>query len=189
MIAELVSSALGLALYLNTLSADFCYDDSRAIKTNQDLLPETPWTHIFYNDFWGTLLTHSGSHKSYRPLCTLSFRLNHAIGGLNPWSYHLVNVLLHAAVTGLFTRFSKALLGDGYWTFMAGLMFASHPIHTEAVAGIVGRQMWALVSFFSCPCSATLSTVLQEATLPELGAGSWGLDCALDAACFGKSKE
>lgn len=84
MIAELVSSALGLALYLNTLSADFCYDDSRAIKTNQDLLPETPWTHIFYNDFWGTLLTHSGSHKSYRPLCTLSFRLNHAIGGLNP---------------------------------------------------------------------------------------------------------
>lgn len=27
MIAELVSSALGLALYLNTLSADFCYDD------------------------------------------------------------------------------------------------------------------------------------------------------------------
>ncbi|OWK17006.1 hypothetical protein Celaphus_00011347 [Cervus elaphus hippelaphus] len=108
MIAELVSSALGLALYLNTLSADFCYDDS-------------------------------GSHKSYRPLCTLSFRLNHAIGGLNPWSYHLVNVLLHAAVTGLFTNFSKILLGDGYWTFMAGLMFASHPIHTEAVAGIVGR--------------------------------------------------
>lgn len=149
MIAELVSSALGLALYLNTLSADFCYDDSRAIKTNQDLLPETPWTHIFYNDFWGTLLTHSGSHKSYRPLCTLSFRLNHAIGGLNPWSYHLVNVLLHAAVTGLFTRFSKALLGDGYWTFMAGLMFASHPIHTEAVAGIVGRADVGASLFFS----------------------------------------
>ena len=128
---------------------------SRAIKTNQDLLPETPWTHIFYNDFWGTLLTHSGSHKSYRPLCTLSFRLNHAIGGLNPWSYHLVNVLLHAAVTGLFTNFSKILLGDGYWTFMAGLMFASHPIHTEAVAGIVGRADVGPVFSSSCPCSAT----------------------------------
>ncbi|XP_069084857.1 protein O-mannosyl-transferase TMTC2 [Pleurodeles waltl] len=139
MIAELLCSALGLALYLNTLGADFCYDDSRAIKTNQDLVPETPWTHIFFNDFWGTLLTHSGSHKSYRPLCTLSFRLNYALGGLDPWSYHLVNILLHSAVTGLFTNLSRIFFGDGYWTLIAGLLFASHPIHTEAVAGIVGR--------------------------------------------------
>ncbi|KAG5830787.1 hypothetical protein ANANG_G00314290 [Anguilla anguilla] len=91
MIEELVCSAVALVLYLNTLGADFCYDDSRVIKTNQDLLPETPWINIFYDDFWGTLLTHSGSHKSYRPLCTLSFRLNHALGGLEPWGYHLVN--------------------------------------------------------------------------------------------------
>ncbi|NP_001087168.1 protein O-mannosyl-transferase TMTC2 precursor [Xenopus laevis] len=139
MIAELLSSALGLLLYLNTLGADFCYDDSRAIKTNQDLLPETPWNHIFFNDFWGTLLTHSGSHKSYRPLCTLSFRLNYLFGGLDPWNYHLVNVLLHSAVTGLFTNLCKALFGSGCWTLIAGLLFASHPIHTEAVSGIVGR--------------------------------------------------
>ncbi|XP_075456609.1 protein O-mannosyl-transferase TMTC2 isoform X3 [Ascaphus truei] len=139
MIAELLSSALGLVLYLNTLGADFCYDDSRAIKTNQDLLPETPWTQIFFNDFWGTLLTHSGSHKSYRPLCTLSFRLNYTFGGLDPWSYHLVNVLLHSAVTGLFTNFCRVLFGSGCWTLIAGFLFASHPIHTEAVAGIVGR--------------------------------------------------
>ncbi|XP_028934780.1 protein O-mannosyl-transferase TMTC2 [Ornithorhynchus anatinus] len=148
MLAECASGALGLLLYLNTLAADFCYDDSRAIKTNQDLLPETPWTHIFYNDFWGTLLTHSGSHKSYRPLCTLSFRFNHAIGGLNPWSYHLVNVLLHAAVTSLFTSFSRILLGDGSWTLLVGLLFASHPIHTEAVAGIVGRADVGASFFF-----------------------------------------
>ncbi|KAJ8373642.1 hypothetical protein SKAU_G00042220 [Synaphobranchus kaupii] len=81
MIAELVCSAVALLLYVNTLDADFCYDDSRAIRSNQDLLLETPWINIFYDDFWGTLLTHSGSHKSYRPLCTLSFRLNHALGG------------------------------------------------------------------------------------------------------------
>ncbi|CAH2277650.1 transmembrane and TPR repeat-containing 2 isoform X1 [Pelobates cultripes] len=139
MIAEVLSSALGLVLYLNTLGADFCYDDSRAIKTNQDLLPETPWTQIFFNDFWGTLLTHSGSHKSYRPLCTLSFRLNYTFGGLDPWGYHLVNVLLHSAVTGLFTNLCKVLFGSGCWTLIAGFLFACHPIHTEAVAGIVGR--------------------------------------------------
>ncbi|KAI1882260.1 hypothetical protein AGOR_G00248850 [Albula goreensis] len=139
MIEELVCSSVALVLYLNTLGADFCYDDSRVIKTNQDLLPETPWTNIFYDDFWGTLLTHSGSHKSYRPLCTLSFRLNHALGGLEPWGYHLVNVTLHAAVTWLFTGLSRLLLGEGRWALLAGLLFASHPVHTEAVAGVVGR--------------------------------------------------
>lgn len=154
---------------------------SRAIKTNQDLLPETPWTHIFYNDFWGTLLTHSGSHKSYRPLCTLSFRLNHAIGGLNPWSYHLVNVLLHAAVTGLFTNFSKILLGDGYWAFMAGLMFASHPIHTEAVAGIVGRADVGASLFFLL----SLLCYMKHCSTRGSSARTWGwfLGTGMCAGC------
>uniref|UniRef100_A0A6Q2WY81 dolichyl-phosphate-mannose--protein mannosyltransferase n=1 Tax=Esox lucius TaxID=8010 RepID=A0A6Q2WY81_ESOLU len=139
MITELVCGAVALVLYLNTLNADFCYDDSRAIKTNQDLLPETPWINILYDDFWGTLLTHSGSHKSFRPLCTLSFRLNHALDGLRPWGFHLVNVGLHAAATGVFTALCRPLLGGGTWSLLAGLLFASHPVHTEAVAGVVGR--------------------------------------------------
>ncbi|KAG1936915.1 protein O-mannosyl-transferase TMTC2 [Pimephales promelas] len=148
MIAELVCSAVALLLYVNTLDADFCYDDSRAIKTNQDLLPETPWINIFYDDFWGTLLTHSGSHKSYRPLCTLSFRLNYALGALDPWGYHLVNVVLHCATTALFSSLSSLLLGSGCWSLLAGLLFAAHPIHTEAVAGIVGRADVGAALFF-----------------------------------------
>ena len=121
---------------------------SRAIKTNQDLLPETPWTNILYDDFWGTLLTHSGSHKSFRPLCTLSFRLNYALHGLRPWGYHLLNLLLHGLVTGLFTAFSRPLLGTGPWSLLAGLLFASHPVHTEAVAGVVGRADVGAALFF-----------------------------------------
>ncbi|KAF3705143.1 Transmembrane and TPR repeat-containing protein 2 [Channa argus] len=148
MITELVCTAVAVGLYLNTLDADFCYDDSRAIKTNQDLLPETPWTHILYDDFWGTLLTHSGSHKSFRPLCTLSFRLNYTLHGLHPWGYHLLNVLLHGLVTALFTAFSRPLLGGGWWSLLAGLLFASHPVHTEAVAGVVGRADIGAALFF-----------------------------------------
>uniref|UniRef100_A0A667ZU19 dolichyl-phosphate-mannose--protein mannosyltransferase n=1 Tax=Myripristis murdjan TaxID=586833 RepID=A0A667ZU19_9TELE len=148
MITELLCTAVAVGLYLNTLDADFCYDDSRAIKTNQDLLPETPWTNILYDDFWGTLLTHSGSHKSYRPFCTLSFRLNHALDGLRPWGYHLVNVVLHGMVTALFTAFCRPLLGGGLWSLFAGLLFASHPVHTEAVAGVVGRADVGAALFF-----------------------------------------
>ncbi|XP_067437546.1 protein O-mannosyl-transferase TMTC2 [Thunnus thynnus] len=148
MITELVCTAVAVGLYLNTLDADFCYDDSRAIKTNQDLLPETPWTNILYDDFWGTLLTHSGSHKSFRPLCTLSFRLNYTLHGLRPWGYHLLNVVLHGLVTAIFTAFSRPLLGGGLWSLLAGLLFASHPVHTEAVAGVVGRADVGAALFF-----------------------------------------
>ncbi|XP_072233860.1 protein O-mannosyl-transferase TMTC2 [Leuresthes tenuis] len=148
MITELVSTAVAVGLYLNTLDADFCYDDSRAIKTNQDLLPATPWTNILYDDFWGTLLTHSGSHKSFRPLCTLSFRLNYTLHGLRPWGYHLLNVVLHGLVTALVTAFSRPLLGGGPWSLLAGLLFACHPVHTEAVAGVVGRADVGAALFF-----------------------------------------
>ncbi|XP_076841965.1 protein O-mannosyl-transferase TMTC2 [Brachyhypopomus gauderio] len=148
MIAALLCGTVAVVLYVNTLGADFCYDDSRAIKTNQDLLPETPWTNIFYDDFWGTLLTHSGSHKSYRPLCTLSFRLNYALGGLEPWGFHLVNVGLHCLTTALFSHLAGALLGRGCWRLLAGLLFATHPVHTEAVAGVVGRADVGAALFF-----------------------------------------
>ncbi|XP_064785639.1 protein O-mannosyl-transferase TMTC2-like [Oncorhynchus masou masou] len=177
MIAEFVCSAVALVLYVNTLGADFCYDDSRAIKTNQDLLPETPWINIFYHDFWGTLLTHSGSHKSYRPLCTLSFRLNHALGGLEPWGYHLVNVGLHGAVTALFTWLARLLLGGGLWSLLAGLLFASHPIHTEAVAGVVGRADVGSALFF-------LLSLLCYVRHCTLRGGSAGL-CRLGAWLLG----
>uniref|UniRef100_A0A3P9MBG3 dolichyl-phosphate-mannose--protein mannosyltransferase n=1 Tax=Oryzias latipes TaxID=8090 RepID=A0A3P9MBG3_ORYLA len=148
MITELVCTAVAVALYLNTLDADFCYDDSRAIKTNQDLLSETPWTNILYDDFWGTQLTHSGSHKSFRPLCTFSFRLNYTLHSLRPFGYHLLNVVLHGLVTALVTAFSRTLLGGGLWCLLAGLLFASHPVHTEAVAGVVGRADVGAALFF-----------------------------------------
>ncbi|TNN42400.1 Transmembrane and TPR repeat-containing protein 2 [Liparis tanakae] len=155
----------------------------RAIKTNQDLLPETPWTNVFYDDFWGTLLTHSGSHKSYRPLCTLSFRLNHAVGGLEPWGYHLVNVALHGAVTGLFTSLARLLLGGGPWSLLAGLLFASHPVHTEAVAGVVGRADEGAALFFllSLLCYVRHCELRGHAGRRRLAA--WFLGSLACAAC------
>lgn len=147
----------GLCSWLNNIkSTDFnshffffvLCSFSRAIKTNQDLLSETPWTNILYDDFWGTQLTHSGSHKSFRPLCTLSFRLNYTLHSLRPFGYHLLNVVLHGLVTALVTAFSRTLLGGGLWCLLAGLLFASHPVHTEAVAGVVGRADVGAALFF-----------------------------------------
>ena len=128
---------------------------SRAIKTNPDILPSTPLSSLLLDDFWGTPLSHSGSHKSYRPITVLSFRLNYLAGGLQPWGYHLVNVLLHSAVCGLFAQLVSQLFGAAApAAWLGALLFVVHPVHTEAVAGVVGRAdvgaaVFFLLSFFS----------------------------------------
>ena len=114
---------------------------SRAIVQNDDLDPDTPWSNLVTNDFWGVPITHSGSHKSYRPVCTLTFRVNRFVGGLRPWSYHLTNIGLHALVTYLLVVLTRQVVGrkDRLTPLLTGLLFGLHPIHTEAVAGVVGR--------------------------------------------------
>ncbi|KAH8307962.1 hypothetical protein KR059_003561, partial [Drosophila kikkawai] len=132
-------SALAFVLYLNTLNAGFVYDDRRAILANGDVTAARPLSHLLRNDFWGTPLLDSGSHGSWRPLSVLSFRMNFLVGGLNPVGYHLVNVLLHCLATGLVVLVGHTLLPFRVGSLAAGLLFAAHPIHTEAVAGLVGR--------------------------------------------------
>ena len=52
------------------------FDDRAAIWENPDVSKpdNTPWQNVFRNDFWGKDLQWNMSHKSYRPLTTLSFR-------------------------------------------------------------------------------------------------------------------
>ena len=118
-------------------------------------MPSTPLSSLLLDDFWGTPLSHSGSHKSYRPVTVLSFRLNYLAGGLRPWGYHLVNVLLHSVACGLFSQLAGRLLDPGSpAAWFASLLFVVHPVHTEAVAGVVGRAdvgaaILFLLSFFA----------------------------------------
>ena len=70
--------------------------------------------------------------------------------GLEPAGYHLVNVLLHCTATGLFAVLCGCLFGSQrrLASAVASLLFAAHPIHTEAVAGIVGRADVGAAVFF-----------------------------------------
>ncbi|KOB68156.1 putative smile protein [Operophtera brumata] len=60
--------------YINSLSGDFVHDDVPAIVTNGDVVGTSSLKELFLNDFWGTPMVDVNSHKSYRPLTTLSFR-------------------------------------------------------------------------------------------------------------------
>ncbi|VVC91724.1 unnamed protein product [Leptidea sinapis] len=87
------------------------------------------------------------SHKSYRPLTVLTFRWNYAVHGLQPAGYHLVNLLLHALVSLLYYRVCAMFLPE-FASFVAAMLFAVHPIHTEAVTGVVGRAEMLSSVFF-----------------------------------------
>lgn len=63
-----------IVCYLNGLNGDFVHDDIPAITMNKDVLALNPTTALFKNDFWGTAMSDVSSHKSYRPLTTVSFR-------------------------------------------------------------------------------------------------------------------
>ena len=145
----MVCAALACIVYVNSLDLQFCFDDHSAIKDNVDLSPAVPWSNLLLDDFWGMPMHVEGSHKSYRPLCVLTFRLNYLLHQLRPFGYHLGNVLLHALVTLLYVNLCRDVFECGEGTaLVAGVLFAVHPIHTEAV------------SYSLCASAHTLSCVV-----------------------------
>jgi len=125
---------IAVVAYLNTLDCDLCYDDHPGIIKNRDLRPNVSWTNLLWDDFWGTPMHDNDSHKSYRPLCVATFRLNYLLHELQPMGYHLVNVLLHGAVCYLYVQLCGVIFSVVWPALIAGLLFAVHPIHTEAVS-------------------------------------------------------
>lgn len=140
--------------YYNSASCGLVFDDISAVKDNKDLRPSTPLRNIFVNDFWGTPMRKEQSHKSYRPLTVLTFRWNYFVHQLKPAGYHVVNVMLHVVVCVLFKRACRLLMGfpggggGKQISFVAALLFAVHPVHTEAVTGVVGRAELLSSIFF-----------------------------------------
>lgn len=70
---------------------------------------------------------------------------------LDPMGFHLVNVLLHTVVCVAFIKMCLEVVGTGKMTaFIAGLHFATHPIHTEAVCNYYNFEKFS-ESMFSIP--------------------------------------
>lgn len=67
-------SFVAIVSYLNGIHGDFVHDDIPAITQNKDVIGVNEMTKMFLNDFWGTPMSDTNSHKSYRPLTVLSFR-------------------------------------------------------------------------------------------------------------------
>uniref|UniRef100_A0A8C3CIE9 dolichyl-phosphate-mannose--protein mannosyltransferase n=1 Tax=Cairina moschata TaxID=8855 RepID=A0A8C3CIE9_CAIMO len=160
--AKIVVALISFLCFANSYDGDFVFDDSEAIINNKDLRAETPLGDLWHHDFWGSKLSSNTSHKSYRPLTVLTFRINYLFaGGFYPVGFHVINIILHCIISVLMVDVFSILLGGLQFTnkgrrlnlapktsLLAALLFAVHPVHTECVAGIVGRADLLCALFF-----------------------------------------
>ena len=111
--------------FFPALRAGFIWDDDAYVTGNVLLtMPDGLWR------IWFSAHTQS----QYFPLVYTTFRLEHALWGLNPLGYHLVNLLLHGANVWLAWMLLRRLRMPGAW--LAAAVFALHPVQVETVAWV-----------------------------------------------------
>ena len=148
-LAAALVCAVALA-YWNSLHAPFLFDDTGAVVNNPTIRQ------------LGSLATldppADGSTTTGRPVVNLSYALNYAISGDNVWSYHALNVAIHAlaalTLMGLLRRtFRSAILRARFGAnasllaFLSALLWALHPLQTETVV-CVAQRTESLCSLF-----------------------------------------
>ena len=126
----LLIGGLCLGLYYNGLSNDFTFDDHLAIVNNKDTeWDSTNLIDLWRHDCWGKDLTKHDSHRSYRPLLIVIFRLiRWASSGLNPKIFRIVSIGSHTAASILVYIVAHLLIGHQDLALASGLLFASHPV-------------------------------------------------------------
>jgi Flp pilus assembly protein TadD len=149
----LIIFLVSFAVYFNTLSNDFVYDDKGQVLDNQWIRNVKYIPDVFSKSVW-SFLGETTISNYYRPLMHLIFMFNYYVFGLNPWGFHLVNIVFHAGVSILVfviaSRLLRASSGSSQRDekgfigalqsppFVVAVLFATHPIHTEAVAWVAG---------------------------------------------------
>src|SRR5689334_6604714 len=150
-VALVLVCGLGLLAYVNSLHVPFVFDDGASVERNPG---------VRFGDYL------SGSMLQMRAVLYMTFALNHKLGGMDPWGYHVINLALHLINGGLVffiarQVFKKAgVKGDVIW--LAGISAAAfliHPVQTESVTYISSRSELlstffyasAFLIFVSCP--------------------------------------
>ena len=118
------------------------WDDLETIVENQNFRGFT-WSHLR----WMFTTFHQGH---YQPLCWLTFSLDYLVWGMDPFGYHLTNILFHSANAVLFYFLTLALLriaapmsnaiGLRLASGCSALLFALHPLRVESVAWATERR-------------------------------------------------
>lgn len=134
--------ALTFAAYLTPMSQSIfvAWDDTFLIYFNPTIKSIS----------WKTLKAAFTTYdpELYIPLTLISYQIDYLIGGLNAFVFHFTNLLLHT-LNALLVAWIAYLLSRKPWAGLAtGLLFALHPLHTEAVAWASARKDVLSTAFF-----------------------------------------
>ncbi|HEX4139310.1 MAG TPA: hypothetical protein VHY09_03115, partial [Candidatus Methylacidiphilales bacterium] len=122
--AGLLLIALVVVAYIPVWQAGFVWDDDLHLTANPCIIGP-----LGLSDIW----TRGGALQSF-PLVMTTFWVEHALWGLNPLPYHLVNVGLQAASTVLLWSVLRSLRIPGAW--LGAALWALHPLQVESVAWV-----------------------------------------------------
>ena len=141
---------IAAAAYANSIGGSFHYDDYHSIVLNPNIKDIRNIPRFFINDHTG-----SGDPRGaggFRPVVTTSLALNHLVSGLAPWSYHVLNLILHlAAVFAVFllSDYFIQRYGGPWWSaFLPALLFALNPVQTNAVSYVIARSAILCTLFY-----------------------------------------
>ncbi len=128
-------------LYTHGLSNGFTNFDDDFYIINNPLLRDFSWQGI-------TTIFTSFYSANYHPLTTVTNWLEFHFWGLEPFPYHLFNVLLHLANTWLVYKVVQQLSGKDFTALFTALLFGIHPMHVESVAWVAERKDVLYAFFF-----------------------------------------
>ncbi|HEX5832004.1 MAG TPA: hypothetical protein VFY16_13570 [Gemmatimonadaceae bacterium] len=133
---------LALAASATSLHNGFAYDDVPIIRDNVRIHSLDGWWRLFGQSYWPPPY----DAALYRPLVMLGFAVQWVAGGGAAGIFHVVNVVLYAAVCLAMYALAAAVLPRSA-AFAAAALFAAHPVHVEAVGNVVGQaELWAALA-------------------------------------------
>lgn len=147
--AAIFLAVIAAGVYWNTLEHDFVWDDNFQIVRNPFLHGDEPLSRLLVTDVWG--YTHpgqKGTSNYYRPLQMVTYRWISQVNGLTSSAFHAVNLLFHVLATLAAYAVAWQLMKSFWLAISASVLFALHPIHTEAVAWIAALPELGCCLFF-----------------------------------------
>jgi hypothetical protein len=165
-------AACAVVVYAGALWNRFAFDDTAIIVENALVHSADGVWRAFVSTYWRADV--GGWH--YRPFPVASYALDWLTGSV-AW-FHLVNLAWHAAASTMVALLARHLAGDRAG-LVAGLLFAVHPVHVEAVANVVGR---AELMAATCTLVAVWAALRRGGAVWSAAAMGVGLLCKENAA-------
>jgi hypothetical protein len=147
---------------ITSIGNGFALDDVHIIVENDRVHSLSHLPRLFVETYWPPI---EGA-SLYRPLTMVAFSLEYAIGRGSPLPFHAVSIALYGLVCAAFFRLLRTVV-DLDTAILGAVLFAVHPVHTEAVANVVGQAELLVALFIFVAVSRYIEVRRRDALEPR----------------------